>query len=333
MKKIKIILSSILWLMTIVVWGQTSNRIQDLEQKINNIENRPLKPDWVDFLLPNQDTYFFKRIAIQAEDVKGKLEADMLAQQLAFQAGADYLGYHVNVAALEASMKGNSDELYIDGQAEKKISARLVCEYQETDKRGSYKVVTYWYLYEISKSGRIIAKFDTDFECSSRKKNKARRDTMLFDLRNQIKSIRQKEQADSITNAHKSNTKALFASMFIPGAGQMMKRHYVEGSLMLVGEVALLGAGIGTYFGAKKQTNIMNSYGIDYATYQSAQKAKPIYQGVSYACFGLAAVLYGVNLWRAYTLEPKQRNYAFYPTIIPMDNTNYAFALGATIKL
>lgn len=133
----------------------------------------------------------------------------------------------------------------------------------------------------------------------------------------------------------KSNTNAIIASAFIPGAGQMVKRHYTEGALTLVGEVALLGAGVGTYFGAKQQTKIMNSYGIDYATYQSAQKAKPIYQGVSYACFGLAAVLYGVNLWRAYTIEPKQHNYAFYPTIIPVENTtnsNYALGLGATIK-
>lgn len=133
----------------------------------------------------------------------------------------------------------------------------------------------------------------------------------------------------------KANTSAIIASAFIPGTGQMVKRHYTEGALTLVGEVALLGAGVGTYFGAKQQTKIMNSYGIDYATYRSAQKAKPIYQGVSYACFGLAAVLYGVNLWRAYTIEPKQRNYAFYPTIIPVENTtnsNYALGLGATIK-
>lgn len=133
----------------------------------------------------------------------------------------------------------------------------------------------------------------------------------------------------------KSNTNAIIASAFIPGTGQMLKGHYTEGALTLVGEVALLGAGVGTYFGAKQQTKIMNSYGIDYATYQAAQKAKPIYQGVSYTCFGLAVVLYGVNLWRAYTLEPKQRNYAFYPTIIPVENTtnsNYALGLGATIK-
>lgn len=77
----------------------------------------------------------------------------------------------------------------------------------------------------------------------------------------------------------------------------------------------------------------MNSYGIDYATYQSAQKARPIYRGVSYTCFGLAAVLYGVNLWRAYSLKPKQQQYAFYPAIIPVDNNNnYAFGLGANIK-
>ena len=140
-----------------------------------------------------------------------------------------------------------------------------------------------------------------------------------------------KKEAQAEVN--KRNTMALVASVFVPGLGQMVKHHSVEGSLTLVCEVALLGAGVGTYFGAKKQTNTMNSYGIDYATYQSAQKAKPIYQGVSYTCFGLAAVLYGINLWRAYTLEPKQTRYAFYPSLLPADNTNnYALGMGATIN-
>lgn len=336
MKKIKIILSSILWLMTIVVWGQTSNRIQDLEQKINNIENRPLKPDWVDFLLPDQDTYFFKRIAIQAEDVKGKLEADMLAQQLAFQAGADYLGYHVNVAALEASMKGNSDELYIDGQAEKKISARLVCEYQETDKRGSSKVVTYWYLYEISKSGRIIAKFDTDFECSSRKKSKARRDTMLFDLRNQIKSIRQKEQADSITNARKSNAKALFASMFIPGAGQMMKKQGGKGAAFLISELVLFGGSTACYFLGQDQIKIMKSTESSYDDYKNAKKLKNTYDIAMYVGFGVGAAVHITNMVHAYVAKDKRnQSLTFAPAIIPANEytrPTYAYGVGLQYK-
>lgn len=128
------------------------------------------------------------------------------------------------------------------------------------------------------------------------------------------------------------NTKALVASVFIPGLGQIMKKHDVEGSVTLVGEIALLGAGVGTYFGAKNKAKIMNSYNIDYNTYQSAANSKKVLQSVSYSFFGLAAVLYGVNLWRAYTIKPATRQYAFYPTIIPTNDRDFAFGLGATIK-
>jgi len=47
--------------------------------------------------------------------------------------------------------------------------------------------------------------------------------------------------------------------------------------------------------------------------------------------FGLAAVVYGINLWRAYTMDIKQKQYVFYPTI-NSNNNNYALGLGATIK-
>lgn len=131
----------------------------------------------------------------------------------------------------------------------------------------------------------------------------------------------------------RTDTNALVASLFIPGLGQMLKYHTVEGGVTLACEVTLLGIGVGTYFGAKKQNNIMNSYGIDYNTYKSAADSKKALQGTSYAFFGLAVALYGVNLWRAYTLKPKRRNLTFYPTIIPTnDNTNYALGMGATIN-
>lgn len=326
--KAKIFLSSILCFLAIAVFAQSSEKIAELQKRISDIEDMPLKPDWIDFQLPDQDKFFFKRIAIQANEVKGKMEADMLAQQRAFQAGADYLGYHVNVASLNASIKGNTDEIYVDGQAEKKISVSLVCEYQEVDKRGSSKIITYWYLYEISKSGRIIANFDTDFDCSSREKTKARRDAIVADINSQIAKIQEEEQA----KIRKRNGAALAASVFVPGAGQMVKHHFVEGGITLGAEVALLGAGAGTFLAAKKQKNIMNSYGIDYDTYQTASKSKTVFEGVAYTCFGLAAVVYGVNLWRAYTLKPKDYNYAFYPTLIQTDNAEFALGVGATIK-
>ena len=105
----------------------------------------------------------------------------------------------------------------------------------------------------------------------------------------------------------------------------------VEGASTLVSEVALFSIGAGCYLGAKKQQRLSNEWGIDYDTYTKAVKQKKALMGTSYAFFGLAVALHGFNMYRAYTLR-EQKNYAFYPVIIPTEDQNFAYGLGATIK-
>ena len=335
--KTKIILSCVLSMITISAFAQTSDKVAELEMKINKIESMPLKPDWVDFQLPDHDTFFFKRIAIQSEEVSSKMEADMLAQQRAFQSGADYLGYHINVASLNASLKGNDDELYIDGQAERKISARLVCEYQEKDKTGSSKIVTYWYLYEISKSGRIIAKFDSDFDCSNRQKSKERRDAITSDMRRQIEDIKIKEQKNLAQEKGKINGTALAASFFVPGAGQMYKGRAGVGTGILLGELALVGGGVTCYFLGKKQLDVMRGINVEYNDFHSAQKMYNTMRITSYTCYGAAAALYVFNLVNAYMIAPdkyKFPNWYCNATVIPVNEfSTPTYAMGATVQI
>ena len=330
--KARLFLSSIFCLLVFSLSAQKCEKINEIERKISDIESRPLKPDWVDFQLPERDTYFFKRIAIQADEVRGKMEADMLAQQRAFQAGADYLGYHVNVASLNASVKGNADELYIDGQAEKKISARLVCEYQETDRRGSSKIIAYWYLYEISKSGRIIAKFDSDFDCSSRKKSKERRDVMINDLKKQIAGINDTQKEAK----RKVNATALAASTIIPGAGQMYKGQIGQGVGFLLSELALIGGGTTCYLLGQEQLKIMKATGTSYSDFVAAQKTKNTLDIVTYTCFGVGAAVHIANIIQAWFAEDKKHNVdvCFAPTIILMNEYSQpSYAMGAGVQI
>ena len=182
------------------------------------------------------------------------------------------------------------------------IPFKKVCEYTEKQKDGTYCVHV---LCQVAVRGDMSPRFEEYYQCNSI---------------NRYKSY-----------IHKKNVSAIVASALVPGSGQMIKRHYGEGIATLVGEVALIGAGAGTYIAAKNKENIMNSYNIDYETYQSAQQSQKVLQGVSYTMFGLAVVVYGINLWLAYTMDVKQKQYVFYPTI-NSNNNNYALGLGATIK-
>lgn len=284
-------------------------------------KRRPL-PDWV-FEKPERSniTFYYH---VERGFGETETEARNAAYTQAFMQVALKLGIPLNTEDISEAIASGTNVKMLSQRFT--IPMNVACYTSRRDEEtGGWN---YWLLCQIPEIGYADrVRFD-DFN-----------DCFKFDKYNEFKAKmdadKERQKQDSLRIVRSNNAKALAASIFIPGAGQMVKRHYVEGSLTLIGEVALLGAGVGTYFGAKQQTKIMNSYGIDYATYQAAQKAKPVYQGVSYTCFGLAAILYGVNLWRAYTIEPKQHNYAFYPTIIPVENTtnsNYALGLGATIK-
>ncbi len=117
----------------------------------------------------------------------------------------------------------------------------------------------------------------------------------------------------------KANGKALAYSL-IPGVGLMMKGHKAEGVVYMIGDVALLGGGFAFMSQANKQKDIMNSHSTGIDQYKLAEKKYNNATTASYCCFGVAAVLYGVNLIRAYCAKPKPNarlQWAFVPSAVP----------------
>ena len=281
-------------------------------------KRRPL-PDWI-FEKPQRSniTFYYH---VEKGWGETETEARNAAYTQAFMQVALKLGIPLNTEDISEAIASGTNIKMLSQRFT--IPMNVACfTSRPNEEMGGWN---YWLLCQIPEVGYADrARFDDFNECFKFDKYQE------FIDRREAEKARQRQ--DSLRIVRDNNAKALAVSVFLPGVGQMIKRHYLEGTLTLVGEIALLGAGVGTHFAAKKQAKTMNSYGIDYDTYKSAQKAKPIYEGVSYACFGLAAVLYGINLWRAYTIEPKQSKYAFYPTLILTNDNNYALGLCANIK-
>ncbi|MBO4602591.1 MAG: hypothetical protein J5651_05470 [Salinivirgaceae bacterium] len=131
------------------------------------------------------------------------------------------------------------------------------------------------------------------------------------------------------------NAVAIIKSAFIPGLGQIDKRHYGAGLLTLAGEVALVGAGTLCYLSAQDKLDIMHSDDVSYADFSSARKDYNRLRDASYVIWGAAAGLYVFNLISTGTMGQKKykgRNkFAFCPTVLP-DNERVSPGLAVRVK-
>lgn len=136
---------------------------------------------------------------------------------------------------------------------------------------------------------------------------------------------------------HRSNTRAIVASTFIPGVGQMLKGQGGAGAAFLLSEVALFGGGTVCYFLGQNQAKIMKSTGTTYEQYVTAKNQKNILDIAMYACFGVGAAVHignMINAWYAKDLHMSS-NWAFVPAVIPTNefsNPSYAYGAGVQIK-
>lgn len=113
-------------------------------------------------------------------------------------------------------------------------------------------------------------------------------------------------QWESLERAGESNNwTALAKSAVIPGLGQMGKGYYGEGIVMLAGEAALVGTGLGCYFIAKNDLDIMKNYSTSYTDFAAARKEYNTLHTTSRIVWTAAGVLYAYNLVRAFTMQPK----------------------------
>ena len=128
------------------------------------------------------------------------------------------------------------------------------------------------------------------------------------------------------------NGNALLKSAFVPGLGQIGKLHYVEGTLTLISEAALAGAGTLCYLKAQDKLDVMRSDDVSYADFSSARTDYNRLRDASYVIWGAAAGLYVFNLFRAYTMQPKYKDgISLYPTVLP-ENERVTPGLAVRVK-
>lgn len=259
---------------------------------------KELAPDWVHIQLPvrtNTD-YFYQIITI--EDAISRSDAEDKAERQAYQTAAKNQGIYIDASTMKVS------------EMEKKIFLHLACTYKE-EKEGK---IVYYFLYQISESGRKKPHYDNCDCYSTRLGHEQRKDKI-----------------------YKSNVRAITVSSFIPGVGQMLKGQGGSGAAFLVSELALFGGGTACYFLGQEQLKTMKATSTSYTEYQNAKKMKNTYDIAMYTAFGVGAAVHIGNMIHAWYVKDKHlmRHFAFVPVIIPTNEyttPSYAYGAGVQIK-
>lgn len=262
---------------------------------------KPL-PDWVNSApIPTNDTYYYK--VFKGTGIT-ELEARNQAVAMAFQQADAYTGTRVNVSDIyKALEKGTSIEVMSSTFS---IPIYIACEASKKNKDGAWN---YWLLCQIATKGNITPLFNRHFDGCNTYTNFGKL----------------KKRYDA---------RAIAASTFIPGMGQMLKGQYGAGCGFLFSELALFCGGTACYFLADKQNDIMTKRGTSYDDYNAAKNKKNTYNIAMYCCFGAGAALHIANMCHAYMCFDKKlakRLSAFEPAIIPINEysqPNYALGIS-----
>ena len=135
-------------------------------------------------------------------------------------------------------------------------------------------------------------------------------------------------QYDEFTRCYDKHY-ALLKSAVAPGWGQFSKGRYGPGTLIILGEVASLGAGAATYFMAQDKLKTMHDSNVNYANFKAAKESYDNLMTANTICWGTAAGIYVFNLIHAGLVKPKSNPaYAFRPDVF---NANGELAVGATL--
>lgn len=127
-----------------------------------------------------------------------------------------------------------------------------------------------------------------------------------FDTQKKIYELEAKlaSSQNPYPNKNRANVQATALSL-IPGLGLIQKGRKGEGAAYLLGDLALVGGGVGMLSYANKQQNIMNDRNTSFDQYNKAKSNYNMAKTVSYCCFGAGAALYIVNLVRSFVATPK----------------------------
>ncbi|MBO7143772.1 MAG: hypothetical protein J6W13_02990 [Salinivirgaceae bacterium] len=237
------------------------------------------KPQWI-YKLPKakNNTY---RFVMEAAVANSENEARTQSIARVFQQTGNRLGQPVNTADINNAVQRGDNFAVLSSTFN--IPTNKVCEWTERLPNGTYRV---YVLCQVAENANIKMDAPAYNECN--------------------------------VNQEFKDGNALLKSMFIPGLGQIGKRHYVEGTLTLLGEAGLAGAGAYCYLSAQKKLDVMKREGVSYSDYSDAHTSYNRLRDASYVIWGAAAGLYVYNLFRAYTMQPKYKDgISLYPTVLP----------------
>lgn len=275
------------------------------------------RPDWmIKTPQPENSTFLYV-----VEHGEGTTQREALNQAICrvFQSTGNRIGQAVSLDEINRAVQTGTNYDVIASKL--KIPINKVCEWSKRLEDNTWRVHV---LCQVAVRGNISPNFVPFTECYSRKE---------FDERMRLynEAVRQQELAQKKAQK-KENSIAIVGSTFVPGLGQMLKGHYLEGALTLGGELALIGAGVGTYVAAKNKLEILGTEKCTYDVYCTTKKEYNGLRAANYTMYGLALAVHAFNMYRAYTLSSKKNTYAFLPVIIPMEEDNAAYGVCLTVN-
>lgn len=153
----------------------------------------------------------------------------------------------------------------------------------------------------------------------------------------QTRIDREKDNADrELRNSKNTKIFSTLATSLIPGVGLMVEDHVGEGVAYLVGDIALVGAGVGCLASYNRKKSIMNDFSTSYEEYNRALRTLKSAKIGSYCCFGAAATLYIVNFIRAYIVSNENFSNTtgeLLPAVVPtIGNSNIGNTIGVAFN-
>ena len=280
-------------------------------------------PDWI-FEKPERSnkTFYYH---VEKGVGETETEARNAAYTQAFMQVALKLGIPLNTEDINDAIASGTNVKMLSQRFTIPINVACYCSRRDEELGGW----NYWLLCQIPEIGHADnARFDDYNECFVHKRYDA--------LQEEIKAAREKQRQDSLRTVKKSNARALAASAFIPGLGQMLKKQGGSGTAFLLSEVVVFGGGTFCYFMREEQTKIIKNPA-SYEEFKHAQNLQNIYNIAMYTAFGIGAAIHIGNMVHAWIVPDKriQNNITFVPALIPTNDfatPSYAWGAGVQIK-
>lgn len=283
----------------------------------NKYEGRPM-PDWVVGATPepHNNTYYYK--VFDAADADREVARNKAIKK-AFQQAISFIDATVESAdVFKAVEKGGNLNVVSDTYH---IPIYFTCEFAKKSPDGEQWI--YWVLCQIAaRGGEGSAQFDMHFT-----------DCNTHDIWDKKKAEMLNSQNDAI---RRSNVRAIVASTFIPGLGQMLKKQGGTGAAFLISELAVFGGGTACYFLGQEQSKIMKDVNTSYEDYKKAKDKKNTYDIVMYTAFGVGAAIHVANMVHAWYVKDKDLpvDVTFAPAILPINELSQpSYAYGASVQI